>query len=35
MFVCGQWLFNKLIKSGVSKDRILLIEFGKIYQLGD
>lgn len=34
-FICGQWLIEKLIKSGVDKDRILLIEFGKVYQLGD
>lgn len=34
-FVCGQWLIEKLIKSGVDKDRILPIEFGKVYQLGD
>ncbi len=33
--VCGQWLVEKLLKSGVVKDRILLIEFGKVYQLGE
>lgn len=31
--VCGQWLIEKLLKSGIDKDRILLIEFGKVYQL--
>ncbi len=34
-FVCGQWLIEKLLKSGVDKDRILIVEFGKVYQLGD
>lgn len=34
-FICGQWLVEKLLKSGVDKDRILLIEFGKVYQLGE
>jgi len=34
-FVCGQWLIEKLLKSGIDKDRILPIEFGKVYQLGD
>lgn len=34
-FVCGQWLIEKLLKSGIDKDRILLIEFGKVYQLGE
>lgn len=34
-FVCGQWLVEKLLKSGVDRNRILLAEFGKVYQFGD
>jgi len=34
-FICGQWLIEKLLKSGVDKSRILLLEFGKVYQLGN
>jgi L-ascorbate metabolism protein UlaG (beta-lactamase superfamily) len=34
-FVCGQWLVDKLLKIGVEQDRIIVIEFGKVYELGD
>lgn len=34
-FICGQWLIEKLLKSGVDKSRIILLEFGKVYQLGN
>ena len=34
-FVCGEWLLEKLLKIGVSNDRIIVVEFGKVYQLGE
>lgn len=34
-FVCGQWLIDKLLKIGVEQDRIIVIEFGKVYELGE
>lgn len=34
-FVCGEWLREKLLKIGAEPDRIIVVEFGKVYQLGD
>lgn len=34
-FVCGQWLINKLLKIGIELDQIIVVEFGKVYELGE
>jgi phosphoribosyl 1,2-cyclic phosphodiesterase len=34
-FVCGEWLREKLLKIGVEQDRIIVHEFGKVYELGE
>jgi phosphoribosyl 1,2-cyclic phosphodiesterase len=34
-FVCGEWLRENLLKIGVDEDRILVVEFGKVYDLED
>lgn len=34
-FVCGEWLREKLLKIGVESDRIIIVELGKVYQLGE
>lgn len=34
-FVCGEWLREKLLKIGVEPDRIIVHEFGKVYELGE
>jgi phosphoribosyl 1,2-cyclic phosphodiesterase len=34
-FVCGEWLREKLLKVGVEPDRIIIVEFGKVYELGE
>lgn len=34
IFVCGQWLYRKLKKIGVSDDRIIVFECGKVYEFG-
>lgn len=34
-FVCGEWLVSELHKIGVSDDRIVVVEFGKVYKLGE
>ena len=34
-FVCGEWLREKLLKVGVELDRIIVVEFGKVYELGE
>lgn len=34
-FICGEWLRDKLLKIGIDESRILVVEFGKIYVLGD
>ena len=34
-FVCGEWLRDKLLDVGVDEDRILVVECGKVYDLGD
>lgn len=33
-FVCGEWLREKLLRVGVDEDRIIVVEFGKVYELG-
>lgn len=33
-FVCGEWLREKLLEVGVDEDRILVVDFGKVYDLG-
>ena len=35
LFVCGEWLREKLLKIGVDNDRFITVEFGKVYELGD
>jgi len=32
--VCGEWLREKLLSVGVDEDRIIIVEFGKVYTLG-
>ena len=34
-FVCGEWLREKLLKIGVDESRILVVEFGKVYEIGN
>lgn len=34
-FVCGEWLREKLLRIGVDEDRIIVVEFGKVYELGE
>lgn len=34
-FVCGEWLREKLLKVGIEERRILIVEFGKVYYLGE
>jgi len=34
-FVCGEWLRDKLHKIGVVDSHIIVVEFGKVYQLGE
>lgn len=34
-FVCGQWLVDKLLKIGVDQNRIIVHDFGKVYELGE
>ena len=33
--VCGEWLRDYLISRGHIEDRIIFVEFGKVYQLGE
>lgn len=33
--VCGEWLHNILLSYGFDEDRIMVVEFGKVYQLDD
>lgn len=34
IFVCGEFLSTKLLKVGIAQNRILIVETGKVYQLG-
>lgn len=34
-FVCGEWLVDRLKNIGVPDNNILVVEFGKLYNLGD
>lgn len=33
--VCGEWLYKILLSYGFDEDRIMVVQYGKVYQLGD
>ena len=35
IFVCGTWLIDRLVSLGIDHERILMVETGAIYDIGD